>query len=145
PPANMRAAMILFSVLCIAIGIWPEPLYRLLPHATGYEPYTAAHVLTQLQLLLFSGLAFYVVLDYLKRPLVIADDAEWLFPVLAPALWRALCSAYCEVRRSFAATWGGGTGIAERLLRWFGPAGLLGRAWSTGATALWMMVLLLAD
>jgi multicomponent Na+:H+ antiporter subunit D len=144
PPANMRAAMILFSVLCIAIGIWPEPLYRLLPHATGYEPYTAAHVLTQLQLLLFSGLAFFVMLDYLKRTLTITLDADWLYRVLAPALWRALCSAYCEVRRSFAATWGGGTGIAERLLRCFGPAGLLGRTWSTGATALWMMVLLLA-
>ncbi len=67
PPASMRWAMVLFAFLCIALGVWPEPLYRMLPYPVHYQPYTAAHVLTQLQLLLFSGLAFFVLLGWLKR------------------------------------------------------------------------------
>jgi multicomponent Na+:H+ antiporter subunit D len=58
----MRWAMVAFAFLCIALGVWVEPLYALLPYAVTYEPYTWAHVLTQLQLLLFSGLAFFVML-----------------------------------------------------------------------------------
>ena len=28
PPASMRWAMIFFAFLCIALGVWSEPLYR---------------------------------------------------------------------------------------------------------------------
>jgi hypothetical protein len=63
PPASMRWAMVIFAALCIGLGVWPDPLYAMLPYAVNYVPYTAAHVLTQLQLLLFSGLAFFVMLE----------------------------------------------------------------------------------
>src|SRR5690606_36940385 len=53
PPLNMRLAMYLFSALCIGIGLFPGPLYALLPHAVDYEPYTGPHLVAQLQLLLF--------------------------------------------------------------------------------------------
>ncbi len=86
PPASMRWAMVLFSFLCIALGVWAEPLYRLLPYAVDYQPYTAAHVLTQLQLLLFSGLAFFLMLPYLKRTLTITLDTDWVYRRLLPAL-----------------------------------------------------------
>jgi multicomponent Na+:H+ antiporter subunit D len=36
PPWNMQAAMIFFAVLCIGLGIWPEPLYALLPYPVDY-------------------------------------------------------------------------------------------------------------
>lgn len=80
PPANMRWAMYLFSFLCLAIGIWPQPLYQLIgPAAIQYEAYTAAHVVTQLQLLLFSGLAFFWLLPLMKRTLTISLDFDWLY------------------------------------------------------------------
>ena len=69
PPWNMRAAMLLFSAICIGLGIFYEPLYGLLPYAVDYVPYTAWHVVAQLQLLLFSGLAFFVMLGWLRRTL----------------------------------------------------------------------------
>ena len=31
PPPSMRWAMILFAFLCIAMGVWLEPLYRCCP------------------------------------------------------------------------------------------------------------------
>ena len=57
-PWNMLVAMGIAAFLCIAIGVYPQPLYDLLPYTMDYEPYTAAHVITQCQLLLFSALAF---------------------------------------------------------------------------------------
>jgi multicomponent Na+:H+ antiporter subunit D len=86
PPAPMRWAMVFFSFLCVALGVWPEPLYALLPFPVTYAPYTWAHVLGQTQLLLFSGLAFFVMLPYLKRTLTITLDTDWFWRRLGPAL-----------------------------------------------------------
>jgi multicomponent Na+:H+ antiporter subunit D len=46
------------AFLCIAIGVWPGPLYAILPYPVAFEPYTVGHVITQSQLLMFSILAF---------------------------------------------------------------------------------------
>jgi multicomponent Na+:H+ antiporter subunit D len=58
PPVNMLLAMGVASALCILIGIFPGYLYDILPHPVDYVPYTGSHVLGQLQLVLFAGLAF---------------------------------------------------------------------------------------
>ena len=39
---------------------FPAPLYAMLPYPVDFVPYTGSHVVSQLQLLLFSGLAFFV-------------------------------------------------------------------------------------
>ena len=51
-----------------------------------YVPYTASHVVSQLQLLLFSGLAFFLMLGWLKRTLTITLDTDWLWRRLGPAI-----------------------------------------------------------
>ena len=61
-------------------------LYALLPFPVDYVPYTGAHVWRQLQLLLFSGLAFFVMLPLLKRTLTITLDTDWLYRRLGPAV-----------------------------------------------------------
>ena len=58
PPLNMLIAMGIAAFLCVAIGIFPKFLYNILPYAVDYVPYTASHVVGQLQLLLFAALAF---------------------------------------------------------------------------------------
>ena len=50
-----------------------------------YVPYTASHVVFQLQLLLFSGLAFFLMLGWLKRTLTITLDIDWFWRRLGPA------------------------------------------------------------
>lgn len=57
-PWNMLLAMGIAAFLCIAVGVYPQPLYDLLPYHVDFVPYTAPHVLSQLQLLFFSALAF---------------------------------------------------------------------------------------
>ena len=89
PPLSMRLAMVLFASLCIAIGVWPSLLYALLPYQVDYVPYTGTHVVEMLQLLLFSGLAFFVMLPYMKRTLTITLDWDWIYRWLAraPSAW----------------------------------------------------------
>jgi multicomponent Na+:H+ antiporter subunit D len=144
PPLNMRLAMILFAALCIGLGVWYEPLYALLPFPTDYVPYTGWHVVGQLQLLLFSGLAFFALLPLLKRTPTITLDVDWLWRRAMPAVagaveraWRALAGAWREGSRGIAA------GAAASVRRTHGPEGILARTWSVRSMGLWMLVLLL--
>ncbi|RMH83340.1 MAG: Na(+)/H(+) antiporter subunit D, partial [Calditrichaeota bacterium] len=63
-PLNMRIAMGITAFLCILIGVFPHAtLYKLLPFpSVPYEPYTFPHVNAQLLLLIFSALAFTLLL-----------------------------------------------------------------------------------
>jgi multicomponent Na+:H+ antiporter subunit D len=144
PPASMRWAMIVFAFLCIALGIWAKPLYALLPYAVTYEPYTWAHVLTQLQLLLFSGLAFFVMLPYLKRTLTITLDTDWLWRRLLPTAARGVAGLHAAARQALghhAALWG--RGLLAAVVRQAGHDARLARTWPTRSMALWVLVVLL--
>lgn len=90
PPWNMRAAMLLFAAACILLGVFPEWLYALLPYPVEYEPYTASHLVTQTQLLLFSGLAFFALLPLMKRTRTVSLDWDWLWRVAGFQLCRHL-------------------------------------------------------
>ena len=46
-PFNMRLALWIFAALCVVIGIFPGPLYAILPYEIHYEPYTADHLVSQ--------------------------------------------------------------------------------------------------
>ncbi len=84
PPWSMRLAMLLFAGICIGLGIWPEYLYVMLPYEVTYVPYTVTHVVNMLQLLLFSGFAFFLMLPLMKRTLTITLDADWLYRRVIP-------------------------------------------------------------
>ncbi|MDO8400318.1 MAG: Na(+)/H(+) antiporter subunit D [Bradyrhizobium sp.] len=145
PPWNMRAAMVLCAALCIGIGVLPGPLYAILPYPVTYVPYTPSHVVFYLQLLLFSGLAFFLMLDWLKRTLTITLDVDWLYRRLGLALAQNL-------NRAAETAWNGVMGSAERaargvssgIQRYHGPDGILARTWPTGAMAFWMTIMLAA-
>jgi multicomponent Na+:H+ antiporter subunit D len=102
-PINMLLAMGLTAFLCIAIGVYPQPLYALLPYPVDYTPYTTTHVVTTLQLLLFSGLAFATL------------QRTGLYP---PELRSTVLDF------DFSYRW-----LAPRAIGWFMDSG--GRAWST--------------
>jgi multicomponent Na+:H+ antiporter subunit D len=144
PPASMRWAMLVFAFLCIALGVWVEPLYALLPYAVKYEPYTWAHVLTQLQLLLFSGLAFFVMLPYLKRTLTITLDTDWLWRRLLPAAVARTEGAFGMTRQALSALVSpAGDGLVGTVIRQAAQDARRARALSTRSMALWVLVVLL--
>lgn len=80
PPQNMRVAMIGFAAMCIIPGVFPQQtLYFMLPDAITYNANTLEHITNQIQLLLFSGLAFFICLPLLKRTSTITLDFDWLY------------------------------------------------------------------
>ena len=65
----MLIAMGLTTLLCVAIGAYSPWLYSLLPYDVDYHPYTAGHVINQIQLLFFTGLAFAILIRFKIYPL----------------------------------------------------------------------------
>ncbi len=79
PPRHMLGAMALFAFICIFLGIYPQPLYDILPYPVDFQAYTLEHTLNQLQLLMFSALAFFLLLPLLKRTETISIDTDWFY------------------------------------------------------------------
>jgi multicomponent Na+:H+ antiporter subunit D len=143
PPMNMRIAMVLFAFLCIAIGVFPGPLYAILPFPVDYEPYTGEHVVKILQLLLFSGLAFFLCLPLMKRTLTISLDWDWFWRKFLTRLAREFAVqgsiAHSSTMQSIET---GVRRLIARLYRHHGPHGILARSWPTGSTVMWVAIML---
>lgn len=147
-PWNMLLAMGLTAFLCIAVGAFPDPLYALLPYEVDYTPYTTTHVVTQLQLLFFSMLAFAVFMRTGIYPAQLKSvnlDFDWTYRKLGPALIKGVYSLVSRVWGAFisAGLRNVNLGISA-LERAHGTEGLLARAWPTGSMVLWIAVLLAA-
>jgi len=81
PPVNMVLGMGLTAFLCIFFGVYPQPLYNLLPYPVDFIPYTIPHVVGTLSLLAFCGLAFLLFSPLLKRTKTITLDTDWPFRI----------------------------------------------------------------
>lgn len=142
-PWNMAFAMVLFSLACLGLGLYPQAIYHLLPYAVDYVPYSFGKVLFYLQLLLFSGLAFFLLLPLMKRTLTITLDFDWFWRRCLPQLGHILL-------RLLAVLDGGWQKIkinnlndlGQLTTRYFGLAGMFGRSWPIGVTAMWIAILL---
>jgi multicomponent Na+:H+ antiporter subunit D len=145
-PRAMLLALGLTAALCIGIGVWPQPLYALLPHAAAFEPYTLTHVVTQLQLVAFAAAAYAFLFRRGWHPPAIPGlnlDSDWVYRRLAPALWRRVAAVAAAARGELAAGLAGGWRVASTaLLRPVQPAGWLARPWTTSAVVGWITVLL---
>ncbi|ANK87031.1 MULTISPECIES: Na(+)/H(+) antiporter subunit D [unclassified Rhizobium] len=90
PPRNMLIAMGMAAVLCIAIGVFPQPLYALLPYPVDFEPYTGMHAMESLGLLMFTALGFVLFLWALDPENTISLDTDWFYRKGARAfMWLA--------------------------------------------------------
>ena len=143
PPLNMRLAMVLFSILCIGLGIWPEPLYALLPYPVEYVPYSVPHVVNMLQLLLFSGLAFFIMLPLMERTLTITLDFDWFYRSVGKRVFGGAAILTSNVLRGIETAvrdWIGA--LIAFTFRQAGPQGVLARTGAVGSMVTWVIVLL---
>ena len=141
----MLAAMGLAAALCLVIGVYPQPLYDLLPHTVSYSAFTGSHLLTQLQLLLFAVAGFVFLYRRGWYPAEIPAvnlDSDWTYRWLLPRVWwRGVQVATQvsdrsvpmreQVRRTVA--------VLVRPLR---LRGWLATTWSTGVMVWWVALLL---
>ena len=146
PPLNMLLAMGLAAILCISIGTWPATLYSLLPFPVEYAPYTATHVLAQMQLLFFSALAFaWLKLSGLYPPEMrsVNIDSEWFYRWLAPRFAdRFMHTAVPWYRRIRIGLTRPLKAAYDTIMLYHGPQGILARTWATGSMVLWVVILL---
>lgn len=146
PPKNMLVAMTISAVLCVGIGCYPQALYAILPFGNGYDPYTAGHVLAQLQLLAFSALAFMSLKLYKIYPPELRSvhlDAQWVYRRFVPELSHKafIFAATIDKRfRLLARTWM--TRGVLALARHHRSEGVLARNWPTGSMVAWVAALL---
>lgn len=147
-PTHMLLAMVATAFLCIAVGVFPAPLYALLPFDVEYVPYTITHVITQLQLLMFAALAFVVLTKIGIYPQMLKSvnlNIDVIYRRLLPSLIKRLnniASSAWMVGGWFAKT------KADRLMKTLhkshGPEGRMARVWPTGAMVLWIAIILTA-
>ncbi|MEO1250879.1 MAG: Na(+)/H(+) antiporter subunit D [Pseudomonadota bacterium] len=159
-PLHMLIAMAITAILCVGIGAAQlftgplgDPLYALLPYEvvikdshSAYIAYTGPHIVTQLQILLYSGLAFAVLQRTGLYPPELKStnlDSDWFYraPGRAFSGWVSGASG-----ATFNALWGIFAGrihaIVERIYAVHGPEGQMARSWPIGFMALWTAVIL---
>ncbi len=148
PPWNMLAAMGVAAFACLAIGWRPELLYGILPHAVDYEPYTATHILTQLQLLAFAigaVAAFHLWKIYPAEIPSVNLDADWVYRRAAARVVRFTGGAVGAADAAFrTAVVGTVRGVLRGAFRAHGPRGILARTWPAGSMVLWVSIILAA-
>jgi multicomponent Na+:H+ antiporter subunit D len=142
PPA-MLLAMGISAILCVAIGVYPEPLYALMPHQEAiadYHPYAPYHVVEQLQLLIWAVIAFAVLILAKWYPAEVPStnlDTDWFYRVPGRNL---LCWAAAAVRAVWRLLWKllatRATDLMSRVYAVHGPEGAMARSWPTGFMAL---------
>lgn len=146
PPVNMRWAMSIFSFLCIFIGIFPNLLYNILPYPVDYQPYTTGHIVTQFQVLLFAGFAFFALLPLMKRTLTITLDFDWFYR----RFLKAIGNEFTVHMGNFVEK--SSNNIIRKLNILFdklhlqnGPHGFLGNTSPSSSMVLWVAVILVSS
>jgi len=145
-PPNMLLGMGLTTLFCIAIGVYSPWLYGLLPYEVDYHPYTVDHVINQLQLLLFTALAFAILVRYGMFPRVkntINLDFDITYRKWLPAAYRWGIGLTRDGWKSILQDLRNGVHrMVAYMFRHHGPEGILARTWPTGSMALWVALLL---
>lgn len=98
-PKNMYIGMGLGAVLCSLYGVYPDLLYRYLPSAVTYVPFTADHVLSYIEILVVTMVPFMMYLSKMEPHTAISLDTDWFYrKPFAAILYRgsSLCCALCN-------------------------------------------------
>jgi multicomponent Na+:H+ antiporter subunit D len=143
-PTNMLVAMGMAAFLCIFIGVVPGPLYAIMPFPVDYNAYTIGHVIWELQLLLFAGVGFFLLLKYSGGTPKITLDVDWTYRRALPVLIRGVIALAWPLRTLI------GTRtllhmerFIDRIFHYHGPDSILARSWPTGTTVLWVVLMLM--
>jgi multicomponent Na+:H+ antiporter subunit D len=129
-------------------GIKIRPLYSLLPYEVEYQPYTATHVMTSFQLLLWAALAFAVLIRtglYPAETPSVNLDFDWTYRRLLPRVVASLGRGGRWVQGHVLDRAQRNIGrFLDGVYRHHGPPGVFARTWPTGSTVLWIALMLAA-
>ena len=145
-PIHMQMAMGFTAFLCVFIGVYPEPLYALLPYEVVYRPYTMSHVVGQLQLLCFALLAFAVLMRRGIHPPEIRAvnlDVDWIYRRFIPKLYNIIYNSVVKVFIFIEAVIISITQMTIKgLYKLHGPETGVSRMRGVGTMVMWVAILL---
>jgi multicomponent Na+:H+ antiporter subunit D len=84
----MMTAMAATSLLCFLYGILPDYLYRQLPYAMDYRPFSIRYLVEATQIVIFTFLGFWAVRAKLAPKNHLSLDTDWFFRASAPLFRR---------------------------------------------------------
>ena len=146
-PANMLIAMSVSAVFCIAIGIFPSYLYSILPYPINYSPYDLTHVVTQLQLLFFSTLAFIWLNWKHLYPAQLRStniDSDWFYRKIFPFVWKLVGSYTSRGMQYFLDMSTKALGLTVTTLAKYSRSdAALGRGWGINTMLMWLLSVLI--
>ena len=140
-PWNMILAMGIAAFFCFFIGVYPTWLYNFLPEQpVDYNAFSLGHLFWELQLLLFTGLGFFLMLRYLAGSKKTSVDTDWVYRKAAPVLvykvaegvrssWRGFINGSLSLLK----------GLWQSLAQTYGSGGPMGQTWSIGLTTVWVV------
>ncbi len=142
-PWNMLLAMGIAAFFCVFIGVYPAWLYSFMPSPVHYNAYSAGHLFWEIQLLLFTGLGFFLMLKHLGGERKLSVDTDWIYRKAGPAVVYWVAETVRRIWRKFLASLQCALALSGDMLRRdFGRGGVLGDTWSIGATTIWIVLLL---
>ncbi len=106
-PWSMRLGMGLTAATSLTIGLFPNWFYSMLPFPVDYHLYTAGHLVSQFQVLLFTGIAFMMLVRSGLMPAEVRAinlDVDWLYRGAAKLFYQAMDSAFNRLNAACEAT-----------------------------------------
>ncbi len=80
PPWNMQLAMIAAGFFCLLVGSYLPFLYNMLPNTdVSFHPYGGYHLSETLQILAFTGIAFFFLKNKIGPKSTISLDLDWFY------------------------------------------------------------------
>ena len=78
-PFSMNLAMVLGTAATVAIGVFPDKFYALMPYKTIVEPYHMGHVLEYIAIFIGGSIPFFLYLKKMKPHDEITIDFDWFY------------------------------------------------------------------
>jgi multicomponent Na+:H+ antiporter subunit D len=131
------------ALMCLMLGWVPDWFYTLLPYPAGYQPYSAGHILEQLQILAVAGAMFWLTRHYFYPQHGITLDFDWVLRIALLRGWnyflRVLSISYVKTSEM---VFNSRMRSYMLIFSLHGPRGILARSWHTGSIALWVALML---
>lgn len=106
-PKNMYIGMGFGAALCFLYGVYPDLLYRYLPFGyPDYQPFTAAHMLSYVEILVVTMVPFMMFLPRMEPHTALSLDTDWFYRKPIDFVIVRVSMLLCAISGGLGSAWG---------------------------------------
>ena len=106
-PKNMYIGMGFGAALCFLYGVYPDLLYRYLPFGyPDYQPFTAAHMLSYVEILVVTMVPFMMFLPRMEPHTALSLDTDWFYRKPIDFVIVRISMLLCAISGGLGSAWG---------------------------------------